>query len=481
MSSDSMIVVLSEAAEDLLVDPVEARKALETIDIRVTNKPITLLQHKLYNVWIAYAQATANAADTRIFEFPLTEVMEACGFDSHNTEYFISAARQIFDLRVEYNSLDRQLLAVETPLTGKGKRAGKTPTKWAAAQLISFIEIDSSVNRMRVEFPEVIRQEILRPDQYRSIDLQIQAQFTSRAGLALYEYVLRYASEESTPWLAWETYSMLLSGAAAPHKTMREFSKMLRRAIEQVNANHESHQIHAEFTKRGKAFHRMRIAIRLRHQTQLPFQTAATPLPATMSEAMRRMGLKEREIEAIARSHPQDYLQAHIVYVQRRFADRTRERIHVPGAYLRSALQGNYAGHRVPELLPPGTGTGAATPIGAAGATAGAAVTAAGSTTAGAALRLVTNNGAMTAGATQAAEITAAANIEPRTAASNDEVRIWFGTLPEQRRTELARAFYDSVSPPIRKLIERSGMQSKLAASAFYGWLRDQGHFTAPA
>lgn len=442
MASDSLIVVLSEGAEDLLQDPVEAKKALETIDIRVTNRPISLLQHKLYNVWIAFAQSTANAADTRIFEFPLSEVMEVCGFDSHNTEYFVDAAKQIFDLRVEYNSLGRQIAIAETKSAGKGTRGSRGPTKWAAAQLISFIEIDSSINRMRVEFPEVIRQEILRPDHYRSIDLHVQAQFSSRAGLSLYEYVLRYASDEATPWLPWETYSMLLSGSAEPHRTMRDFSKMLKRAIEQVNAHHESHQIHAEFTKRGKAFHRMRVVIKLRHQAQLPFQSRES-LPSDILEALRKMGLKEREVDLIAKAHPLEYLKAHVAYVQRRFSDRTQERVKVPAAYLRAALLGNYAGYSsnappVPQV--------AAIPV---------------------------SNPAASERASQLPQPRHQTGREGQ----DDAIRKWYGNLEEARRSELARQFYDSVPPLIRRMIERSGMESRAASAAFDGWLREQGHY----
>lgn len=442
MVTGSMIVVLAEGMEDLHQDPVEAKKALETIDIRVTNRPISFLQHKLYNVWIAFAQSTANAANTRIFEFPLNEVMEVCGFDSHNTEYFVEAAKQIFDLRVEYNSLGRQIAVPEPKPAGKGTRASRRPTKWAAAQLISFIEIDSSINRMRVEFPEIIREEILRPDSYRSIDLHVQAQFNSRAGLALYEYVLRYASEEGTPWLPWETYSMLLSGSAEPHKTMREFSKMLKRAIEQVNTHHESHQIHAEFTKRGKAFHRMRVVIKLRHQAQLPFQSGEA-LPPEIREALRRLGLKDREAEMIGRAHPIEYLKAHLAYVQRRFSDPTQERVKVPGAYLRAALLGNYAGYS--QKAP------------------------------------ILTNAAAVAERTEVApdriyESTSSKDLNGKVE-DGQAIRKWYGKLEELRRAELAGQFYKSMPPPIRKMIERSGMESKAAAAAFVGWLRDQGHY----
>lgn len=447
MVTDSMIVVYPEGSVDLLQDPVEARKALETIDIRVTNRPITLLQHKVYNVWIAFAQSTANAAETRIFEFPLNEVMEVAGFDSHNTEYFINAARQLLDLRVEYNSLARQLAPPEPKPEGKGRRAARAPMKWAAAQLISFIEIDSSINRMRVEFPEVIRQEILRPDQYRSIDLHVQAQFTSRAGLALYEYVLRYAAEGASPWLPWETYSMLLSGSSEPHKSMRELSKMLKRAIEQVNAHHASHQIHVEFTKRGKAFHRMRVVIRLRHQGQLPFQSAES-LPRPLTDTLHRLGLKDREIEVIAASHPLPYIEAQVAYVQRRFSDSTRDRVKVPGAYLRSALQGNYAGH-VAATQTPRIAEQPMAPVPAA-----------------------KGQGAI------ASLPTMPASPDVTRSGGADAIRAWYSAQDETHRAALARAFYESMAPQIRKMIERSGMESKGAVSAFHGWLKQNGHYT---
>lgn len=439
MVSESLIVVYRDSSEELLHDPVEARKALEAIDIRVTNRPITLLQHKLYNVWIAFAQSTPSATETRIFEFPLNEVMETCGFDSHNVEYFVESAKQIFDLRVEYNTMGQraELVDAVAPAKDKGKRAGRKTVKWAAAQLISFIEIDSSRNLMRVEFPEIIREEILRPEQYRTIDLQVQAQFGSRAGLALYEYVLRYAGEGATPWLPWETYSMLLSGSAEPHKTTREFSKLLRRAIEQVNTHHESHLIHAEFTKKGRAFHRLRIVIKLRHQAQLPFQDAAA-LPTSVREQLRKLGLRDAEVDVIARSHPLDYITAQLSYVQKRLNDPNRTSVKVPGAFLRTALQGNYAQHAPNQLA---------------------------------------NNGLARPRADQNADASAAAALQDTKSAQSEEIRQWYAAQPEERKADLASAFYAQAPAAIRQLIGRSGMESKLAMTALCTWLRDEGHY----
>lgn len=523
MASEKVIVFRTSGSEELLQDPTEARKALEAIDIRLTNKPISLLQHKIYNVWIAFAQSTSNAADIRVFEFPLSEVMELCGFDSHNHAYFIDAAREMLDLRVEYNSLGRHFTQHAPPVAASATRArrgaARPALKWAAAQLVSFIEIDSSANLMRIEFPDILRKEILRPDFYRSIDLGKQRLFTSRAGLTLYEYVLRFAAEQATPWLPWENYSMLLSGAAEPHKTFREYSKMLQRAIEQVNAHHDSHQIHAEFTKRGRAIEKMRIVIALRHQNALRFDATPTPPAPELLRALAALGLNAREATALATRHPRAYLDAQIAYTRRRLADRDRGMVKVPAAYLRSAIQGNYAGYveRAPgaEVIalparaqPPASharndespiapsrtvtltvdnhpattpsepraqATGAQPPTRTVPAQPRDQSVGARSSVEPTGARPIGN---LTRQALEAIGLRAQPG-EPRAPAPGDafaRVRAWYAALDAERRADLAQRFLAATTPIVRKVLESKGLASPVAANAFYGWLRERGH-----
>lgn len=454
MSTSVVTLIRPSGTERLLEDPTEARKALESIDIRLTNRPITLLQHKIYNVWVAYAQSTQDAESVRIFEFPLSEVMEVCGFDSNNHAYFIESARELLNLRVEYNSLGRYSHDVDAqaPTGGakrgrKGRAASAAPAavKWAAAQLVSFIEVDSAANLMRIEFPEVLRKEILRPETYRVIDLSRQRLFTSRAGLALYEYVLKHASDKVTPWLRWETYSMMLSGSVQPHKTFREFSKMLNRAIEQVNAHHESHQVLPEFTKRGRAIENMRLQILLRHEaigqgTQAP--------SAEVVNALTALGLSSRDATQLAKSHPDHYLMAQVAYVRRRQSDTSKGSLKAPVAYLRAAIAGNYAGLSAPALPPPAT-----------------------------AMDERASTVVVSFPAAQVPrEPVPAKQDKARPAPSSLEAdRTWYAKLPEAQRAELAAEFMQDASPMVRQALKSKGLESTVAASAFFGWLRRTG------
>ena len=445
---NDLMIVRSNGADERFVDPTEAKKALEAIDMRFTNRPISLLQHKIYNVWVAFAQSTVNAAQVRVFEFPLSEVMELCGFDSNNHSYFIDAARAMMELRVEYNSMNRraqQPTNLEAPKLTKPRRKRSPETvRWSAAQLVSFIAIDSGLNVMRIEFPEVLRNEILRPDFYRTIDLRKQRRFSSRAGLALYEYVLRYAAEQRTPWLEWESYSLLLSGSIEPHKTFREFSKMLQRAMEQVNAHHDSHNVHAEFTKRGRAIGKMRIVISLKHQNTLGLDELEAPSPEVV-RALLNLGLTTSDAANLSAGHPRAYMEAQIAYVQRRLSDRGRNPIKVPAAYLRAAVAGNYADYVVRQRI----------------------------------VGIATSDETTLATRPPEQSPVALAGVLTNT---NFElpfvnVRKWYSGLGDDERGKLASEFLHVANPVIKKAIASTGLSSPVAAAALYSWLQTSGAY----
>lgn len=448
MSSHPFMVIRPSGVESMQQDPTQARKAIEMIDVRLTSKPITFLQHKVFNTWIAFAQSTTNAADTKVFEFPLSDVMEVCRFNSNNVAHFIEAAYGIYELSVEYGSLARTGTAtLHDALPSKPKRGRRRVAdteRLEATRLISSIVIDSARNLLRVEFPEDVRKEILRPDFYRTIDLAIQARFSSRAGLSLYEYVLRYAADKSTPWLEWERYSMLLSGSDQPHRTFREFSKMLKRAMEQVNAFHPTHDVHAEFTKHGRALRNMRLVIGIKLQGQL-LQEGELP-PKAIMDGLISFGLREDEAKAIAQTYPVDYLAAQIAYVRRRINDPARKALHSAVAYLRACISGNYADYRM-----------------------NAATTATKRETHPLLISTIP-----TSKTPQREEIKTQPNVQKKADTEIEQ----YSRLPEDQKAALAKQFYEQANDPVRKALERDGLGSMLAGTAFAMWLRDGRHVT---
>ena len=415
-------------------DRKEARKPLQVIDIQLTNKPITLLQHKIYNVWIAFAQSTEDAQQVRIFDFPLLEVMELCGFDSNNRAFFIDAAKRLLDLRVEYASLERWLPsaadAADSARSASLKRSQKAaPARWAAAQLVSFIEIDNANGRMRIEFPEVLRNKILRPDLYRVIDLRKQKLFTSRPALALYEHVLRFAGERATPWLDWRDYSVLLSGSVEPHKTYREFSKVMQRAVDQVNAHHDSHSVSVELELKGRAVAKLRFVIATRENLRAAVDEEPDHGIIT---AMAALGVTPAAARTLARGHSREYLAAQIAYVAER---QRRGRVQVAGAYLRTAIAANYANYA------PGARSGAF-------------------------------NAPLPAPAV-ASEGSGAQTDDDERLLALSEIRAQIGALTAERRAALLDLFVPAANPIVKRSLAKSkeGSISTLVLHALADWI----------
>jgi hypothetical protein len=363
-SGAAQVVVRSSIADELSADPTEAKKALETIDIRMLNRPMGLLNHRLYNALIAFAQSVPKP-DDNVFAFPLDEIMDMIGMgSSNNVEHFVETADQLMNFRVYYNALSRTEQAGpqrSLPMTGQGaetapKRRGRrpkgleAPPELDADQLIASIKVHSARNLIAVEFPNKVRELILRPEFYKVINLEKQKLFSSRAALALYEYTLRYAGERATPWLRWEDYSVLLSGNTEPHKTYREFSKLLMRAVEQVNTHHDTHQVQVEVTKKGaRAIDKVRIAILLRHQANLPLDAVPEP-SAALLRAIGELGIAPEAALNVARAHPSGYLAAQISYVR---SMQKKGRVRTAAAYFRQAINANYANWKEGDPEPP--------------------------------------------------------------------------------------------------------------------------------
>jgi hypothetical protein len=451
------VVVRSSIADELVGDLVEAKKALETIDIRMLNSPMGLLNHRLYNVLIAFAQSLPKPEDN-VFAFPLDEVMDLMGMESsNNVDHFVSTAEQLMNFRVYYNAISKaeqsgpqRRLSIDTLDVDLPKRRGRRPATMEAPpeldvdQLIASIKVHSSHNLIAVEFPKKVRDLILRPEFYKVINLEKQKLFSSRAALALFEYSLRYAGERATPWLRWEDYSVLLSGNPEPHKTYREFSKLLMRAVDQVNLHHDTHFLQTEVIKKGaRAIDKVRLSIQLKHQASLSLESIPEPSPGLL-RAMTDLGVAQVSALNMARAHPAGYVIAQINYVR---AIQRRGKMRTPGAYLRQALNGNYANWKPGETEPQ--------------------------------LELALPGDAFPVPTTP--RVDPVAEEQGRAVEdSNRSIEAWLDSVGQERRSELEASWLRTViMSGIKNAYAREGMQHPMARADFYRWLVDADHFPA--
>lgn len=433
-------IVIRDASASMTTSVSEARKALEAIDVRMMNKPITLVQQRLYDVWVAFAQVDPDSrkADTNIFEFPLDGVVAACGMaDTYNRKFFDETALGLMDLRVTYGGFFTEPDATVRRSRIRAGTGRSSKTRIVAMQLVSFVEIDSARNVIRVEFPEVIRKQILEPGFYRRIDLEIQRQLSTRTAIALYQCSREFASAQASPWLPWQEYSAFLGGTPEPHASVRDFVKVLNRAVPQVNQVNPDHRIEVEFTKSGRSFDQMRIVTALKHQRELDLVEALNiEVPDDVLALSTELRIPAPTISKHLKDGiPVDYLRAQLLYTRGRIGRRDQAPVSSPAAFFSAAVNQNYAAWRSPDPVAQRQTTPAL-------------------------------DSRLTEIAPATSQKTLAVLIP-----SKPDIRVHFEGLKESDRANLAARFYASAGGTLQKKISTSGLGSPLVAKLFDAWL----------
>ena len=185
------------------------------------------------------------------------------------------------------------------------------------------------------------------------------------------------------------------------------------------------------------------MAILLRHQANLPLKSIPEPSPALL-RAISDLGIPQDASLNIARAHPSGYVAAQISYVR---AMQVKGRVRTPSAYLRQALNANYANWREGDPEPM-LETTPAQPVAA---------------------RLVPPQPV----ADPVADEQARALAE-----STRLLEDWLNGLTAEQRAELeAKWLRTVIMNGIRNGYAREGMKHPLARSDYYRWLRDSDHF----
>lgn len=248
---------MSSVAPDPFPTTVEAvtsatRKAFGAIDAVPVSGRMHTLQHKLYNVLVGWCQAIyADGTSGRSiegdapneFKLQLSAVMDLCGFGpdkSRNYDHFEHVAESLMGFRVVYGGfelLSQGVLVPNDPTMQRSRRRRRADqlTDEDHVQLVSRIHFRWSDDELLVEFPKALARQMLAPEHFALLQWEQMLQFSSRAAFVVYEQSVRYADEGQTPRRHWRDYSRVLTGEPEPHKSFREFNKLLRRAVESVS------------------------------------------------------------------------------------------------------------------------------------------------------------------------------------------------------------------------------------------------------
>jgi len=178
---------------------------------------ISLLQRKIANALLHHAYHDLLTKD--FHEIHISQLCKLIGYRGHNQRVIKDALVSLISTVIEWNLVDK-------------KKPGSN--QWNASSIIADASIEGPL--CTYSYSRKMRELLHKPEIYGLIDMQLQSQFTSSYGLALYENCSRFRKINQTPWFDVATFRMLMGIADSKYKRFSDLKKaVIDIALSEVN------------------------------------------------------------------------------------------------------------------------------------------------------------------------------------------------------------------------------------------------------
>lgn len=302
--------------------PVPSMLMRNTGDLR-----IKVLHRRAMNCLLAHAQMQDRLGivpGEHGYEIPIADLEKMLGFASNGNRTFV------VDLLAE-------LTRINIKFDNEFARG--------AMNVLAHVVYHKSTHLVTYSIDSVAKSYFLRPERYAKLNIELMRKFTSLAGLMLFEFCCAYATSPGrrTPDYLWTDWSVLISGMKEPHANVREFNKILVRAINQVNMLWQDFRITAHVSKVGGRLHSMYFAISPNRQIALDLDEQPCAVSGPLRDRLAAFGLTHKDIEEMLLVHDEDYLLAQADYLTRRLTRSDAPAVKSPTSFYRKAVEENYA------------------------------------------------------------------------------------------------------------------------------------------
>jgi hypothetical protein len=329
----------TKAARSVLDYPL--RKPVNTLAIVPKSEKITVTARKIYNVMLHHAQRQGVAKDR--YQVRLADIATGIDFNSNNTELIKQYFRQMATTGVEWQS----------PTVGEGAR-------WSVSALIAHADLIQRDGEMILEWSYApnIKLELLDPQRFAKMSLQVQASLNTMASLVLYEICCRYADNPGgvTARQPWSWWRPVLTGAPdSPTSAYQEYKifnrDVLKKAVKKVN---DVSDLEIELVEHrvGRSVQDLQFRVRRKAPTLQAADKTIEPVDLkTIGEAIKAGIPQER-----AEKHLLKYGAKAVDDALRLMAERTNrvnmEPVRSPDKYLATLLQSGQFGDQKQPAAP---------------------------------------------------------------------------------------------------------------------------------
>jgi hypothetical protein len=180
---------------------------------------ITLLQRRTWNALLYHAYNELESKEEHSIALP--ELASLVGYDSHDMDYLKEASKAMMRCLVEWDVLDKD-----------------GHPEWGATTLLAQATVKRNV--LTYAYSPELRRRLHNPAMYARLDLNLQRQFDSKYGLALWELCTDYLGSGreygETPFIAIDTYRKLIGIKEGGYPKFKEFNRCaIKEPVDEIN------------------------------------------------------------------------------------------------------------------------------------------------------------------------------------------------------------------------------------------------------
>lgn len=291
---------------------------------------LTLAQRQTYNALLKNAFPWLERGEDHWVQVKdLERILHKHG--SRNRAWLIDTAESLRDVAVRYNVL--------------GKDRENSEAWEMNSGLLAEVGVKSNRELIKYSFPNTLVDLLSNPAMYAKINLDFQARFRGHYGLPLYEFYLDIlgGKRNSVEYMFWIEDLRRLLCLEDKHVQFKHLSNKVIKPAHREICEHTD--INVEIVEQLRE---NRNVVALKLQIERPGLSVIDPVSqGSAADGPVRKGLESYyptgTVALILNRYATDYIQAQLDYVQRQKA---RQSIKKPAAYLRAALQTDYAGYR---------------------------------------------------------------------------------------------------------------------------------------
>ena len=321
----NLAVAIKDAPERI---PKGVRKPVPSMLMRnAGGLRIKVLHRRAMNCLLAHAQMQDRLGiepGEHGYEIPIADFESMLGFSSNgNRTFIVELLEELTRINIKFDDA-----------FCKG-----------AMTVINHVVYQKSSHVVTYSIDSVAKSMFLRPERFAYLNIRLMQSFTSLAALMIFEYCSAFSTSpgKRTPEFAWADWSVLMSGAPEPHSTIREFNKILTRAVAQVNNNWTECYIEANVVKIGGRLKSLWFSVLPKAQTSLELNGNPTAVSGPLRDQLVIFGLTQHDIEQLLLVHDEDYLFAQAEYLTKRMTKPQASQVDSPPSFFRAAVESNYA------------------------------------------------------------------------------------------------------------------------------------------